>query len=255
MRPNAIRAIWAQGGCALNSFLAIGAPFAAEVMAAQGFDALTVDIQHGMVDAMQAVALFQGMQGQPVMPLARVPANDPAVIGKVLDGGAYGVICPLVNTAADAARLVAACRYPPLGNRSFGPARAIYSAGADYGAAAESRILTFAMIETAEAMANLEPIAATEGLDALYIGPADLALSLTGRRYRLGFDREEPEMIAAIHRIRDAGHAAGKRVALHCGSAEYARRARDWGFDMVTIASDSRFMAQAAGQAVACFRQ
>lgn len=254
MKPNPIRAIWSKGGCVLNSFLSIPSAFSAEVMAAQGFDALTVDLQHGMVDAQTAVALFQGMQGRDVVPMARVGANDPAQIGKVLDSGAYGVICPLVNTAAECAAFVRATRYPPLGDRSFGPSRALFSAGADYGTRMLDEIVTFAMIETAEAMANLDAIAATEGLDALYIGPADLTLALIGDAGRIGFDREEPEMIAAITRIRDAAHRHGKRAALHCGSADYARRGRDWGFDLVTVSNDVRFLAAAAGQAASGFR-
>lgn len=255
MKPNRLREIWAEGGCALNSFLSIPSPFAAEIMAAQGFDSLTVDIQHGMVDTMGAVALFQGMQGRPVVPLARVAANDAALIGKALDGGAYGIVCPLVDSADDAARLVAATRYPPGGHRSFGPSRALFSAGADYRDSYAGEILTFAMIETAEAMRNLDAIAAVEGLDALYIGPADLTMALTGAKYRAGFDREEPEIIEAIHRVLAAARRAGKRAVLHCGTVEYALRGRDWGFDMVTVSNDVRLMAAAATGVVSTFRQ
>ncbi|MFJ1292449.1 HpcH/HpaI aldolase/citrate lyase family protein [Paracoccus yeei] len=251
---NPLRRIWAEGGCVLNSFLSLPSGFSAEIMAGLGFDALTVDLQHGLADANGAIAMFQAVQGRPVAPMARVPANDAAAIGRVLDGGAVGVICPLVNTAPEATRFVAACRYPPQGGRSYGPARAVLAHGADYATAAAEEIVTFAMIETAEAMQNLDAIAATPGLDALYIGPADLTLGLTGRRHRIGFDREEPEMVQAILRIRDAAHAAGLRVALHCGGPDYARRARDWGFDMVTLSGDSRFLAEAARASVARFR-
>lgn len=255
MKPNPIRRIWAEGGCALNAFLSLPCPFAAEIMAAQGYDALTVDIQHGVVDYQTTVAMFQAMLGHPVAPLARVEWLDPAAVMKVLDAGAYGVICPMVNTAEDAARLVSYTRYPPHGLRSFGPGRAVFSAGADYADRAEAEIVVLAMIETAEAMENLEAIAATPGLDGLYIGPADLTLALTGRAYRTGFDREEPEVLAAIQRIRAAAHAAGIRAVLHCGSADYARRARDWGFDMVTVSNDVRLMAGAAAASVAAFRK
>jgi 4-hydroxy-2-oxoheptanedioate aldolase len=111
------------------------------------------------------------------------------------------------------------------------------------------------MIETAEAMENLEAIAATPGLDALYIGPADLTLAMTGRTHRTGFDREEPEIINAIQRILAAAHAAGIRAALHCGTAEYALRAKAWGFDLVTVSNDVRLMAGAAAASVATFRK
>lgn len=255
MKPNRIREIWAEGGCALNAFLSMPCPFAAEIMAAQGYDALTVDIQHGVVDYQTTVGMFQAMLGHPVAPLARVEWLDPAAVMKLLDAGAYGVVCPMVNTAEDAARLVSYTRYPPHGVRSFGPGRAVFSAGSDYADKAEDEIVVFAMIETAEAMENLVAIAATPGLDGLYIGPADLTLALTGRAYRTGFDREEPEVVAAIQRILAAAHAAGIRAALHCGTAEYALRAKDWGFDMVTVSNDVRLMAGAAAGSVASFRK
>ena len=254
MKPNRIREIWAGGACALNAFLSIPSPFAAEVMAAQGHDGLIVDLQHGVVDYMTAVGMFQAMQGHPVVPMARVEWLDPVAIMKILDAGAYGVICPMVNTAADAARLVSYTRYPPHGLRSYGPGRAVFSAGADYAQRAEEEIIVLAMIETAEAMENLDAIAATPGLDGLYIGPADLTLGLTGRRHRIGFDREEPEMIAAIRRVLAAAHGAGKKAALHCGSAEYALRGKAWGFDMVTVSNDVRLMAGAAAASVRAFR-
>lgn len=254
MKPNRIREIWAKGGCALNAFLSIPSPFAAEIMAAQGYDGLIVDLQHGVIDYMTAVGMFQAMQGNPVAPMARVEWLDPVAIMKILDAGAYGVICPMVNTADDAARLVSYTRYPPHGVRSFGPGRAVFSAGADYAQRAEDEIVVLAMIETAEAMENLDAIAATPGLDGLYIGPVDLTLALTGRKYRIGFDREEPEMIEAIQRVLAAAHGAGKRAALHCGSMEYALRGKEWGFDMVTASNDVRLIAGAAAASVQAFR-
>jgi 4-hydroxy-2-oxoheptanedioate aldolase len=161
----------------------------------------------------------------------------------------------MVNTPEEAARFVSYLRYPPLGQRSYGPTRVSFSAGADYAAEANGEILAFAMIETADAMANLDAIAATPGLDGLYVGPADLTLSLTQGRLPPGFDREEPEMIAALHRIVAACRANNIRAALHCGTPDYAARAIGWGFEMVTIGGDSRFLASAAGAAVAGFRK
>lgn len=254
MTANPIRRIWAEGGCVLNAFLSLPSPFAAEVMAAQGHDSLTVDLQHGLVDYATMVGMFQAMQGRPVAPMARVEGLLPAQVMKVLDAGALGVICPLVNTPGQAADFVAATRYPPHGNRSFGPVRAVFSAGADYADHAGREIVTFAMIETAEAMRNLSAIAATPGLDALYIGPADLTLGLTQGRLPPGFDREEPEMLDAISRILAAAHGAGIRAGIHCGTAAYAARMRDLGFDLVTVANDLRLMAGAAAASVAAFR-
>lgn len=254
MKPNRLRQIWAEGGCVLNAFLSMPCPFAAEIMAAQGYDALTVDIQHGVVDYQTTVAMFQAMLGNPVAPLARVEWLDAGAVMKVLDAGAQGLICPMVNTAQDAARLASWTRYPPHGVRSFGPSRAVFSMGADYGDKADDEIVVLAMIETAEAMRNLDAIATTPGIDGLYIGPADLTLGLTGRKYRTGFDREEPEIVEAIQRILAAAHAAGIKAALHCGTSDYAAKARDWGFDMVTVSNDVRLMAGAAAASVQAYR-
>jgi 4-hydroxy-2-oxoheptanedioate aldolase len=255
MIPNALKTLWGAGRPVLNGWLSIGNPFVAEVMAAQGYDSLTVDLQHGVIDYAQAVAMFQAMRASGVVPLARVPWLDPGAIMKVLDAGAYGVICPMVNSGEEAARLVSYTRYPPKGTRSFGPTRANLSTGGDYYASANDEVLAFAMIETAEAMARLEEIVATPGLDGVYVGPADLTLGLTGGRLAPGMDREEPEMVAAIVRIADAAKAAGIRAGLHCGTPEYAARAVGWGFDLVTIGNDVRLLAEGAGANVARSRE
>ena len=121
--PNKLKQLWQQDRAAVNGWLAIPSGFSAEVMAQAGWDSVTVDLQHGVQDYMSMVACFQAMQAHPVLPMARVPSNEPGIVGKVLDAGAYGVICPLVNTAAEAQAFVAACRYPPAGRRSNGPIR------------------------------------------------------------------------------------------------------------------------------------
>ena len=146
-------------------------------------------------------------------------------------------------------------RYPPLGQRSFGPTRVSFAAGANYAGEANEEILAFAMIETAEGMSNLSSIAATPGLDGLYVGPADLTLSLAQGRLAPDFDREEDEMIAALKEIVGACKTSGIRAALHCGTPEYAARAIEWGFDMTTVSGDSRLLAGAASASVAKFRQ
>ena len=187
--------------------------------------------------------------------MARVPWLEPGIIMKALDAGAFGIICPMVNSAEQAAEFASYMRYPPLGQRSFGPTRVSFAVGADYGARANDEVLAFAMIETVEGMANLSSIAATPGLDGLYVGPADLALGLAQGRLPLGFDREEPEMIAALKEIAAACKTNGIRAALHCGAPEYAARAIEWGFDMTTVSGDTRLLAGAAGASVAKFRQ
>lgn len=254
MIPNHLKTLWSEGRPALNGWLSIANSFSAEIVAAQGYDSVCIDLQHGIIDYQAAVGMLQAMRASGVVPLARVPWLDPAAIMKVLDAGAYGVVCPMINTAADAAALVSYVRYPPHGTRSFGPSRASLSTGDNYGAEADAMILAFAMIETAEAFANLRDIVRTPGLDGVYIGPADLTLGLTGKAHRIGFDREEPEMIEAIQRILAEAKQAGIRAALHCGSPAYAARAIGWGFDLVTLPNDARLLAAAAAASVAATR-
>ena len=154
-------------------------------MAHAGFDSLTVDMQHGLSHFESAVPMFQAISTTDTVPLARVPWNEPGIIMKLLDAGCYGIICPMINSADEAAAFVGACRYPPHGYRSYGPTRAALYAGADYAAHANEEVLTLAMIETKAGLENLEAIVQTPGLDAVYVGPADLSQSL-GRQARRG---------------------------------------------------------------------
>lgn len=255
MTLNGIRQKWAEGKAVLNGWLSTSSPFVAEIMAAQGYDSLSIDLQHGFVGHEAAGAMLQAMRASGVTPMVRVPWLDPADIMKALDAGAYGIICPMINNRDEAARLVSYMRYPPNGVRSFGPTRVTFAAGADYGQQADKEVLCFAMIETAEAFKNLDDIVSTPGLDGVYIGPADLTLGLTGRKYATGFDREEPEMVEAIKTILDKSHRAGIRAALHCGTPTYAAKAVGWGFDLVTISNDVRLLAGAAQASVAQARQ
>jgi 4-hydroxy-2-oxoheptanedioate aldolase len=255
MIPNAIRTGWAAGRAIINGWLSIASPFTAEIMAAQGYDSLTIDLQHGLIGYEDATVMLQAMRASGVAPMARVPWLDPADVMKILDAGAYGVICPMINDRAEAERLVSYVRYPPTGVRSFGPTRANFSAGADYGMHADREVVCFAMIETTEAVANIDAIASTPGLDGIYIGPADLTLGLSGRRYPLGFDREEPEIVAAIQHVMTRAHAAGIKAGLHNGTAAYAAKAIGWGFDLVTVSNDVRLLAGAAAASVGDVRR
>ena len=171
MRPNRIKQMWRDGKCVTMGWLSVSHGFTAEVMARQGFDALCVDMQHGTTEMSNVWPMLQAISQTDTVPVVRVPWNDPATIMKALDLGAYGIIVPLVNTAEEAAKAVAACRYPPVGMRSSGPVRAVHYGGADYVANANDEIVVMAMIETKEGLANLDAICATPGLDAVYIGP------------------------------------------------------------------------------------
>ncbi len=255
MFPNRLRLLWQDGQPALNAWCSIGNPFSAEIMAAQGFDSVTVDLQHGALDYSAVLPMFQAMRASGAVLMARVPWLEPGIVMKALDAGAQGIICPMVNTPEDAARFVSYMRYPPDGQRSFGPTRAAYAAGSDYAAQANGGILAFAMVETAEAFGNLEAIAATPGLDGIYVGPADLTFSMSAGRLPIGMDRQEPEMIAAIRRIADVCRDSGIRAGLHCGTPEYAARAVGWGFGLVAVGGDVRFLAGGAAEAVDGFRK
>ena len=162
----------------MNGWLAIPSAFSTEAMAHQGWDSLTIDMQHGAIGYGAVVNMLTAISTTGAVPVVRVPWLDPGILMKVLDAGAYAVICPMVNTRADAEMLVAATHYPPLGTRSFGLARAVLYGGADYLEHANDTIVVFAMIETKQALDNLDDILSVEGLDAVYIGPSDLSLSL-----------------------------------------------------------------------------
>ena len=253
MIKNKLKEIWGAGRPSINGWLSIGNPFTAEIMAAQGYDSLTIDLQHGALDYAAALPMLQAMRASGVVPLARVPWREPGIIMKALDAGALGIICPMVSSAAEAAEFISFMRYPPAGQRSFGPTRAGIAYGG-YDLSANDEVLALAMIETKEGMQNVEAIAATPGLDGLYIGPADLTLGTQDGRLPPGFDREEPEMIALIQRILAACKANGIRACLHCGTPAYAARAIGWGFDMTTVSGDSRLLAAAAAASVKTWR-
>src|SRR5262249_38382040 len=158
VRPNRIKQIWRDGKCVTLGWLSVPNGFTAEVMSRQGFDALCVDLQHGLSDFSDLWPMLQAISQTDTVPVVRVPWNDPAIIMRALDAGAYTIIVPLVNTADEAAAAVAACRYPPVGMRSSGPLRAALYGGANYQAEANGEIVVLAMIETKEGIANLDKI-------------------------------------------------------------------------------------------------
>ncbi len=248
---NGVKAAWAAGKPVLNGWLAIPSGFSAEVMALAGFDSLTVDIQHGVQDYLSMVACFQGMQPHGVTPMVRVPWNEVGIIGKVLDGGAKGVICPMVNTEAEARALVSACRYPPKGTRSFGPIRSgLYGAPADTNAANDD-VLVIPMIETKTALENLESIVSVPGVDAVYIGPSDLSLSLGMEPKQ---DRQEPEFLEILDRIRTTAHRHGVKACIHTMSGAYSKQMLARGFNLATIMNDSGLMLTGARAQLAAAR-
>lgn len=251
MRPNRLKQLWHDGGHVINAWLSIPSSWTAELMAYAGFDSLTVDMQHGLSDDATTFAMIQTISLTNAIPLVRVPWNDPAVIMRVLDAGAYGIICPMINSAAEAEAFVGACRYPPHGYRSYGPSRANLFSGDDYVEAANRTVLTLAMIETKQAMENLDAIAATPGLDGLYIGPADLSLGLGLPRLA---DFSNPDLLTALDRILAAAHANGIIAGCHSASPDESKLLLQRGFRMVTPATDVVLMRRGAVAAVAAMQ-
>jgi 4-hydroxy-2-oxoheptanedioate aldolase len=178
LRENKLRTLWKNGGVAVNGWLGIPSSASAESMARCGWDSVVVDMQHGLVDYTDAVPMLQAISQTDATPMVRVPWNMPDIIMKSLDAGAYGVVCPMINTPAECEEFIQNCRYAPRGRRSFGPIRAVMYGGADYWKYANETILTIAMIETQQALDNLDAILKTDGLDSIYVGPSDLGLSL-----------------------------------------------------------------------------
>jgi 4-hydroxy-2-oxoheptanedioate aldolase len=250
---NNVKEIWASGKAVVNGWLAIPSGFSAEVLAQSGFDAVTVDLQHGVQDYLSMVECFQAMQAHPVTPMVRVPWNEPGIIGKVLDAGAYGVICPMINTREQAEAFVSYAKYPPRGARSNGPIRVgLYGEAGTYQTVANDETLAIPMIETREAVANLDAILDVPGIAGVYIGPSDLGFS-HGLVPKL--DRDEPEMLAIFERVIAATHKRGLHAGIHTGSAAYAARAIGMGFRLVTLLNDVSLMAMAARAGVTQIRK
>jgi 4-hydroxy-2-oxoheptanedioate aldolase len=245
MRENRLRTLWKSGGAAVNGWLAIPNGFAAEVMAHQGWDTLTIDVQHGVVDYQAMVQMMQAISTTATVPVVRAPWLEPGILMKILDAGAYGVICPMVNTREDAQKLVAYTSYAPRGVRSFGPVRALYYGGADYPEQANDTIVRFAMIETAQALDNLDDILSVEGLDAIYIGPSDLSLSLGCKPT---FDDLDPKAAQAVDHILERAKAHGVVAGIHNGRADVALSRIAKGFQFVTVSSDARLLASGSQQ-------
>lgn len=252
MRPNTLREKWAKGEKTVNGWLGIPSGVSAEAMAQGGWDSITVDCQHGPIDFQAGVACFQAMAPYPATPLARVPWLEPGIIMKMLDAGAYGIICPMINTKEEAERFVGACRYFPKGYRSFGPTRVSWYAGGDYYQHANDTILTLAMIETKQAMSNLDAILSVPGLDGVYVGPADLAITLGEQPVG---DPTSAVTLAAIKEIITKTKAKKLFAGIHTGSPEGAKKmTSEMGFDFATILADTALLSNAAKAAVASFK-
>ncbi len=243
MTGNPLKAVLAEGRTAFGLWSVVPGSVGAEILAEAGADYVCVDQQHGLIDYDSMVPMFQAIRAEGAAPITRVLSNDPFLIMKALDAGAWGVIVPLVNSTEDAARAVAACRYPPRGMRSYGPVRAAGVIGSRDPEELGGEVLCLVMVETREALERVEEIAATPGLDGIYIGPSDLALSL---RLPPTLDVSEDVHVEAVNEIREACHRHGIAAGIHSASGEPARGHAEAGFDMVTVASDAALLKNAA---------
>ena len=251
MRPNEVRRRWAAGEPAISGWLSMGSSYAAEVIGWCGVDCVTADLQHGMADMQSLIAMLQAISSTPSTPFVRVPSLDVPLLMKVLDAGAYGVICPMVDNAAQARTMVEATTYPPRGSRSFGPARGLLYGGRDYFAHADETIVRLAMIETAAGLDAVEAICAVEGIDGIFVGPNDLGLALNKGA---SGDPTDPVVRQAIARCVTAARAAGKHVGMFCPSGAVAARCISEGFDFVVPNNELNLMKAAMDAEVALAR-
>jgi 4-hydroxy-2-oxoheptanedioate aldolase len=245
MRPNTLKDKLLKGQPTTCGWLGIPSIYSAELAGHAGFDTVLVDLQHGMIDFQMALNMLVAISTTNATPMVRSTTLDPAQIMHLLDAGAYGVICPMISTPQQAATFVSACKYPPQGDRSYGPVRGFTYGGADYFDHANSHILTWGMIETKEGLANLDAILATPGLDGVFIGPNDLSVVLTDRPAQ---DFSHPEVINAIEHIRARAKAAGKFAGIYSANGDTGAKRIAQGFDMVTVGND-------AAQLTACMKQ
>jgi len=253
VRKNKLKEIFKQGGSAINGWLQIPNSFTAELMANQNWDSLTLDMQHGVIDYSHAISMLQAISTTNVVPLARVNWNEPGQIMKILDAGAYGIICPMVSNRKEAENFVQACMYPPRGYRSYGPIRGLVYGGPDYADEANNEIVKFAMIETKESLDNLDEIMQTPGLDGIYIGPADLSLAIGEKP---SFDKPEGDPVYEVI-MKILEHAKKNKIiaGIQNGQPEYADKMIKKGFQLVTIGTDQRFMTAASKAALSIIRK
>ncbi len=239
MRKNKLKEIWQSGGTVINGWLHIPNTWTAELMANAGWDCITVDMQHGLHNIETAMQMMQAISTTEAVPLARCNWNEPGEIMRLLDSGAYGIICPMINTKKDCEKFVGACRYPPKGYRSFGPTRQRIYAGADYGEHANKETLAFAMIETEEAVENIDSINSVEALDGVFIGSGDLKLSYTGKAtHAVESDAFENAIKTIIKSCIEYGIIPG----IWCATIEDAKKRKEQGFKFIALKSDSMML-------------
>ncbi len=252
MRKNKIKQILADGGTVLSGWLHIPNTWTAEIMANAGWDCLTVDMQHGLHSLETAMQIMQAISTTDTVPFARSLWNEPSGIMRLLDSGAYGIICPMVNNRAECEAFVGACRYPPVGYRSLGPTRARVYAGADYGQYANEEILTFAMVETQESVQNIDEINTVAGLDGIFIGSGDLKLAYTGQATHSGQSEEFEDAVANVLVNCQKNNTI---PGIWCATLDDAKKRKEQGFRFIALKSDSMMLIEYVGKTVQELKQ
>ncbi len=245
MRKNKLKQIWKDGKTVVSGWLHIPNTWSAEVMANAGWDGVTVDMQHGLMNIETAMQMMQVISSTDAVPLARANWNEPGSVMKLLDSGAYGIICPMINNREECEKFVGACRYPPLGYRSFGPTRGRIYGGADYGDHANDEIVTIAMIETKEAVENIDEILSVPSLDAIFIGSGDLKLSLTGKT---GHGNNPAIFEDAVNTILESCKKHNIVPGIWCANTTTAKVMIEKGYRFIAISSDSFMLKNYAEQ-------
>ena len=239
------------GETVYSGWCGLAAPLLAEVIGREGFGAVTIDMQHGLWDITQTVGAIAAIRQGGAAPVVRVPLGDFATASRALDFGAEGIISPMINTAADARAFAAATKYPPVGERSWGPHRATM-----LGEIADQKVylnegntltFTLAMIETRTALDNVAAIAATPGIDGLFLGPSDLSIALS---QGATIDPLSPDVDRELERIADAARKAGKIMGAYCHSAERAVALAKRGVRFMAVGSDLGFLRAGAAAAL-----
>ena len=236
---NNLLKIWKEKKPVVNAWLSIPNSFTAEAFGKMGWDAITIDMQHGQTDYSASLPMLQALSSSSSTLMVRVPWFEPGIIMRMLDLGVLGIIAPMINSKEDCEKFVSYCYYPPIGQRSFGPMRAQLVHGSDYFEKANQNILSFAMIETQQAVDNLDSILSVPNLTGVYIGPADMSSSY-GMKPK--FDVKEDPVFSNIKLIAKKANEYGKIAGIHNGTTSYAKEMIELGYKIVTVMSDYRCM-------------
>lgn len=250
MKENTVKEKLAAGQPAVGTWLSLCSPIAAEYMAHLGWDWLVVDTEHSPIGFETTVQCFQAIATTPTIPMARVAWNDAALIKRLLDAGALGLVVPMVNTVAQAEQAVAAMKYPPRGVRSLGGGRCMVY-GDDYFSWANDQVACIVQIEHIEAVRNAEAILSVEGVDACFIGPNDLAGSMG---IKPDMSVSDPRHEEAIQEVLRAAKKVGTPAGIHVPDAEHVSRRIEQGFQFIAITNDAGFMRTGARQAMSAIR-